>query len=169
MDEEFAEGGDEFADDGFDPSAPLEFPEELVDPLVRLVELGYLEGTHTAFGHEYGIRTLTTGEELRAMSLTKPWSEVPMAQGKAYATAMVAACLTDVDGEQTARGNRPGDDGLRGRWNYAQKLHWPVVESIYAGYTELEKEAKRVLEALHEVATEEEGAGSDETGAEGAL
>jgi len=160
---ESEEFGSEELPEGFDPEPPA-FPGHLVTPLTELVELGHLETVHRAFGHEYVIRTLTTGEELRAMALTRPWAEVPVAQGRAFATAIVAGALVAVDDEETARGNSPRDDGLKARFKYVQELYWPVVDSIYQAYLGLERKQAEVLAALEEAA---EDGGPDEDGTQG--
>jgi len=140
------------------PQQPQETktPKEF-DPRVRqsfdgLLYLGRLEDTFDVYGHEFVIRTMTTDEVLEVGLIIKPWQGTTT-ELRAYQAAMVAACVTRVDGRPISipLTNDPSDSPLRNRFDYIRQ-HWfpPVLDVVYEHYLELENEVEKVLGAMGE-------------------
>jgi hypothetical protein len=151
FDEKFEQAGQD------DSGMATEFPAELDEPLSPqmmgqvqgLLQLGELHDQFEYLGHEFHIRTMRIGEELAALAQIKGFQDVPLAQGRAYATAMVAGAIESVDGQPIIGELGPGD-----RSNAAQKFakvskwYYYVIDYIYKKYVELEKAQAETLEAL---------------------
>jgi hypothetical protein len=126
------------------------FDEQYREPFVGLLHLGALSHTFTWMGHEFVIRTLTTDEILAVGLITKEY-EGTIAFNKAYTTAMVAMCVTSVDGEHLPYPYKeePGDAFARARFNYV-KANWYsyTIDHIYNKYLALEDVVRAVFEAM---------------------
>jgi len=125
------------------------------DPKVRedfegLLYLGRLSTTFTRLGHDFEIRTLTTGEILEIGMLAKPYRD-SMADVKAYQAAVVAACVTRVDGRPmpTPVTDDVLDTGMSNRFNYVLRSWFPpLLDIVYEQYLLLEDRVGQVLEAM---------------------
>lgn len=113
-----------------------------------LMYIGYLTDDFDLFGHKVSIRTLKVGEELEAELLTQKYKDTNEAD-RAYAIALVAACITSLDGRPLVSGLGPSDETLDRRYQYIlNNWHWITINEIYNHYREL---ATRSMEALDDV------------------
>jgi hypothetical protein len=141
----------------WDGEVPM--PQQTVGNLNQLLQLGELNDEFEFLGHQFNIRTMRIGEELAALAVIKGYQDVPLAQGRAYATAMVAGALVSIDGSPIAAKLSPGDRSTAAvKFTKVAKLHYYVIDYLYKRYTDLEKEQARVLDELQARLTPEENA-----------
>lgn len=125
------------------------------DPRVRedfegLLYLGRLSHTFPWAGHEFTIRTLTTGETLEVGLLSQPYRGT-LAEMKAYQAALVACCVTTVDGRAmpVPITDDPRDTAAANRFRYVLRSWFPpVLDAVYEQYLLLEERVARVLAAM---------------------
>jgi hypothetical protein len=148
FDERFAEqDGEEEETLEWDGGIPI--PPQIVAPMNDLLQLGELHDEFEYLGHTFHIRTMRIGEELAALSAIKGYNDVPLAQGRAYATAMVAGALVSIDGRPIIEKLSPGDKAnATQKFAKVSKLFFYVIDYLYKRYTALEREQAKVLEAL---------------------
>lgn len=134
---------------------PKSFDPSFREPFEGLLFLGSLTETFEWLGHEFTVRTLTTGE-LMAIGLIHKEYIGTLGDTKAYQTAVVAACLERVDGQPLPippdlRSPSGSDDVvvLRDRFRYISR-NWfpPTIDHIYEQFILLEAESARVIEQL---------------------
>lgn len=138
-------------DQAFDQRPPEDVPAAppVSEDSFKLLFNGRLTDRVEYGGHTFGLRTLSIGEELRVTEIIKPYINNDLAQGRAYATAVVAASLTDVDGEPFGGiPLGPADDRLPRRYDEVSDWNWVFIDQIYQKYLELEQ---RQAEAVEEV------------------
>ena len=135
-------------------NAPEPVVEEQVDtsPISTdqygLIYVGYLTESFDLFGHKFLIRTLKVGEELEAELLTQKYKDTQEAD-RAYAIALVAACIQTIDNRPLVQGLGPSDETLSHRFQYImENWHWVTISEVYNRYREL---STRALEALEDV------------------
>jgi hypothetical protein len=139
----------------FDGEIPM--PPVMVGNLNQLLQLGELNDEFEFLGHQFNIRTMRIGEELAALAVIKGYQDVPLAQGRAYATAMVAGALVSIDGNPLVASLSPGDrSNAAVKFKKVAKLHYYVIDYLYKRYTDLEKEQARILDELQARLTPEE-------------
>lgn len=127
---------------------PQQEREEVSTDTFGLMHLGYLTETIEIFGHKINIRTLKVGEELEAELLVKKYKDTNE-ENRAYATALVAACIQSIDGAPLVQGLGPAGETLERRFYYiTENWHWVTVEAVYIGYRSL---AERMMTSLEEV------------------
>lgn len=134
-----------------------EKPEPLpeFDPRVRedfegLLYLGRLTDSFEAYGHQFVIRTLSTGEVLEIGLLHKPYKD-SLAEVKAYQAALVAACVVSVDGKPMPLPvtNEPFDTALANRFEYVKRTWFPpLLDVIYERFLLLEAKVDAVLAGM---------------------
>src|SRR4051794_36281668 len=101
-----------------------------------LIYLGALTKKFKWMGHSFVVRTLMTDEELAIGLLVKEWDGT-IAQNRAYATAIVAACVQTVDGQEL-----PGpafeetdEARLRRRFNVVSSTWYPAtIDAVFEQY-----------------------------------
>jgi hypothetical protein len=146
-------GGDEDENEPTSQKGKDPLPE--FDPRVRqdfegLLFLGRLTHTFTWAGHEFIIRTLTTGETLEVGLLAKPY-QGSMAAMKAYQAALVAACVDSVDGRPmpVPITDDARDTSTANRFRYVLRSWFPpVLDAVYEQYLLLEERVTQVLDAM---------------------
>src|SRR4051812_22074101 len=127
----------------FDNEAPKDLPpdfgeefeeEPLREEVVELLHLGRLSSSVEIRGHTIRISTLTVGEELLVAILARDYIDTQDAN-KAYATALVAAAITSVNGKPLAAPLGPNTtkrEVLERKYEYVlSHWYWPVVRVIY--------------------------------------
>lgn len=139
------------------------FPNPLVDPLAELITLGHLEDSFNYGGNSIRMTTLTAGEELKAMRLLKEYEGVPMAEGRAFAAAMVSASIAEVNGLPLVMPLGPDHDIDELRFKKVLGWHFPIIEYFYRRFTKLEEKQAEVLNALR---TSLEGEQDESSGSE---
>jgi hypothetical protein len=136
-----------------DTPAPLpEFDSRVREPFEGLLFLGALTKEFPLLGHTIKIRTLQIDETLEIGLLHREYVGT-IADIRAYATMVVAACLVSVDGRPmpSPLGDDVGDTPLSNRYAYVRDHYYPVtVDRIYEEYLVLESEVGRVLDAMGE-------------------
>lgn len=142
------------------------FDPKHAEPFKGLLYLGALSDTFEWLGHTFSIRTLRDGEKLAVASIIKPYIET-MGADRAYADAMVAMCITEVDGDdlpipigETRRAHEWGHQ----RFQYV-KDNWfnPTVDVVFNRYLLLENLALKVLEAMGKASAPEDSLLSSST------
>lgn len=131
--------------------APLPtFDERHREAFTGLLFLGALKDTFEWAGHRFSIRTLRSQELVDCGVATRKYQGTD-GQMKAFQTAIMAACLIDVDGQGVAipivlDANQPEFDA---RFVYMMKNWFPgVADAVYNKYILLEITAREVIEAL---------------------
>jgi hypothetical protein len=130
-----------------DPISKLVFDPKHNQDFEGLMHLGELRHEFAWAGHTFLIRTLKVDELLQVALLTRDFAGTYGAD-RAYVTALVAACLVEVDGEPVymALGSEDGG-GERVAKKYAKVKTW-YSQTIDAVYSELQKLEARVNELL---------------------
>jgi hypothetical protein len=131
------------AEPSFDPKHRQDFQ--------GLLYLGALTKTVEIYGHEFEIRTINTDEILQVGLFIKEFNDT-IATGKAYATAVVAAAVVNVDGRPLPKpyqdSDEVGDTPLRHRFRVVNQWYPHVIDVLYSEYLALESRAAEVFEAL---------------------
>lgn len=132
-----------------DSTSQEEFPNEVSDDVVGLMYLGELSRTFTWCGHKFVIRTLKIDEEVAVGQLVKAHQDTVM-QTKALATAVAAACLVTVNGQEIVTPLGPDVSSLvNQRYHYiAENWYWPTIEKINTEYLDL---VDRMYKAIGEL------------------
>lgn len=132
-------------------------PFEELDPRVRqdvegVLYLGYLTSEVEFCGHSFGLRTLTTTEEILAGEVVQPYRNT-IKEPEAFVIAQIGLALTHVDGdEEFCPAIGPNKmQHAKARFQYTGKWHWPTNQYLYTEYTKLlgrQIEAVRALQDL---------------------
>jgi hypothetical protein len=142
------------------------FDPKHAEPFKGLLYLGALSDSFEWLGHTFDIRTLRDGEKLAVASIIKPYVET-MGADRAYADAMVAMCITGVDGDdlpipigETKRAHEWGHQ----RFQYV-KDNWfsSTVDVVFNRYLMLEDLATKVLVAMGKASAPEDSIPSSST------
>ena len=109
-----------------------DLPEEMVSRDIHsLLNLGELSQEFDVRGHKLILRTLKVGEELEISTFIQPFVG-SVDEGRALATATVAAAIVSLDGEPLIRGIGPQENVLRKKFDFVRtKMYWPVIRMIY--------------------------------------
>jgi hypothetical protein len=137
---------------------PLEFSEpdeRWKQDFDGLLYIGELTASFEYLGHKIRIRTLRTAEELIVAELVKQWGDT-IGGTKAYATALAALAVTDVDGRPMP--TPLGEAGNSSQWAYdrfifAQRWYPFTIDEIYTRYLELEARVREILDGLGKAST----------------
>lgn len=137
-------------DDEFQAQEQTEEP--ISDDTAGLLQLGSLTDTVDVGNHEIRVRTLRIGEELNAALLANKYKDT-VEEGRALATALVAAAIVTVDGEPLlGQPLGPRDNSLEQRFDYIlNNWYWDTVEKIWVGYNAL---LTRLIEATDDLKKE---------------
>lgn len=122
------------------------------DDFSGLLFLGGLNHTFSYCGHDFAIRTLRTEEILAIGLLVKEYDGAP-SQVKAYATALVAACIVTIDGRkfETPFREESASDNLRYRFDKVAAWYPSSIDAIYSEYIVLEQRVNDVFESMGKV------------------
>jgi len=138
-----------------EPTSKEDDPLPEFDPKVRedfegLLYLGRLSRTFTWAGHDFTIRTLSIEETLEVGILSQPYRGT-LSELKAYQAALVACCVTAVDGRPmpVPITDSPRDTSAANRFQYVLR-HWlpPVLDAVYEEYLHLEGRVGKVIQAM---------------------
>lgn len=133
------------------PEDPLpEFDPKYREPFTGLLYLGRLQETFILWGHKFVVRTVTTEQLAEIALITKPYLGTAEEQA-IYQSAVVAACVVTVDGEQIPGSIMVDDTGELTKVKYpyvARNWMPPVREEVYNRIFALEVLSRRVLEAM---------------------
>ena len=133
----------------------LEEPEEeetelepIPQDIYSLLNLGELSQEFDVRGHKVVLRTLKVGEELEVSTFIQPFVGT-IDEGRALATATVAASIVSLDGNPIVRELGPDENVLRKKFDFVRtKMYWPVIKLIYEeAYAPL---VERQMEAISE-------------------
>lgn len=131
--------------------APLpEFDPRYRDEFDGLMYVGSLTDAFEWLGHEFVIRTLTSGE-LTEVGLAVKRYEGTNGATKAYQGAITAACLVSVDGKGLPYPitTRPDDTAFQNRFAYVMENYFPpTLDVVYDRYYRLEVAVQKVIEAM---------------------
>lgn len=142
------------------------FDPKYADPFKGLLYLGALSDTFDWLGHSFDIRTLRDGEKLAVATIIKPYVDT-MGAERAYACAMVAMCITGVDGDDLpipiGETKRAHEWGFQ-RFQYV-KDNWfsSTVDVVFNRYLMLEDLATKVLVAMGKASAPEDSNPSSST------
>lgn len=130
-----------------EPEAQEEL-EPISQDVVSLLNLGELTQEFEIRGHKIVLRTLKVGEELEISTFIQPFVGT-IDEGRALATATVAAAIVSLDGNPLVREIGPEENMLRRRFDFVRtKMYWPVIRMIYEeAYSPLlERQVKAIEE-----------------------
>ena len=133
-----------------DPDPLPEFDARYQEEFEGLLYIGALTKTFTWLGHEFHIRTLTTGELAEVALAAKPYDDSE-ASMKAYQTGVVAASIVTVDGKPLPAPitTDPGDTPFLNRFRYVHNRWFPpVIDAVYEQCFGLEIKVREVIEAM---------------------
>jgi hypothetical protein len=135
-----------------DEAVWLDEPEEEVLPISQdvysLLNLGELSQEFDVRGHKVILRTLKVGEELEVSTFIQPFVGT-IDEGRALATATIAASIASFDGGPLIRAVGPEENMLRKKFDFVREhMYWPVIRMLYEEcYTELlNKQSEAVKE-----------------------
>lgn len=128
--------------------------EEQIPPVTRgnldnLLINGKITETISFGGHEFIMRTLTVGEELAISAICSGY-EGTLAQGRALATATVAAALESVDGLPLVQSMGPDPSvAIRQKFNFIKnRWYWNIIAHLYQEYMKLLEKQLEAFETL---------------------
>lgn len=118
-----------------------EFDPRIRDDVEGLLFLGRLTHDFDLYGHSFTIRTLTRGERLAAAQFVREYEDT-LGIADALQTAYLALAIMLVDGRPLSiqlEDSRSQEIENRLRTNFAIVQRWydPVIEAIYAEYSNL--------------------------------
>jgi len=129
---------------------PKAFDARYRDPLTGLIYLGRLEDTFEWGGHSFRIRTLTSGEIIRAGLLIKP-ALGTRAEMKAHQASWVAGGLISVDGQPLVMPLGTKEITQEEKYRYIlENWHSITIDTVYTRIYELEAVARELGDALGE-------------------
>lgn len=132
-----------------EPEELAEEEEPLSDREYSLLYLGHLTDTVTVGNHTIRIRTLKIGEELNAALIAHKYQDT-VESGRSLATALVAACIVNVDDKPlltTTLG--PGDSGVEAKFDYIlHNWYWGTIELVFKSYNNLLGEARELFDQI---------------------
>lgn len=133
-----------------DPLSKLVFDPKHQDDFEGLLHLGELRHEFVWANHTFLIRTLKVDELLQVSLLTKDFAGSYGAD-RAYVTALVAAALIEVDGEQLYTPVGRGEDTVAKKYAYIKK-NWysQTIDAVYSKLQRLEARAQTLLDAMGE-------------------
>lgn len=137
---------------------PEPFDEELnslSEDAQGLLNLGYLTEELTLGGNDIVLRTLYIGEELEIGLITKDYKDTTE-EGRAYATALVAAAIERVNGKPIVQKLGPSDkDFLQRKFEHVKAGYfWPVIRELYEqGVVPLLQRQARAIDELRSKST----------------
>lgn len=127
------------------------FDERYAEEFNGLLYLGALSKTFEWVGHKFTIRTLTADEYLATGALTKAYAGT-IAEARAYTVAVVALCLTSVDGQPLPTPVRTSANDYAWafqRFDYVKARYFdPTINVIYNEFLVLEYMANQVVDAM---------------------
>lgn len=133
-----------------EPEDEPEVPDLPSNNLLGFLNLGQLQEDFTVRGHTIVLRTLTMDEELEVGLLVKRYSET-IDEGRALATALVAASIVSIDGKPLVLAPLgPNESIVKKRFDYVRTtMYWPVIRVIYEeGYLNLIQSQVDALDEL---------------------
>lgn len=109
-----------------------EASEEVIpQDVISLLNLGELQQEFDIRGHKVILRTLKVGEELEISTFIQPFVGT-IDEGRALATATIAASIVSYDGNPLVRAVGPDENLLRKKFDFVRtKMYWPVIRMIY--------------------------------------
>lgn len=121
---------DETGQDLFDITNSKEFNE--------LIHIGHLVHTFDWYNHKFEIKTLKLEEELIVGQIIKEFKDT-VAEEKAAAVAIAAACIVSINGKLfMPQYEKTAYNCIKERYNYILKnWNWVIIESINAEYLQL--------------------------------
>lgn len=131
----------------------IDGPEEVVNPepvsqeIMGLLNLGELEAKINVRDHDVILRTLKMDEELEVGLLVQPYQGT-IEEGRALATALVAASIKSIDGKPVVSTLGPEENLLRRKFDYVRtRMYWPVIRILYEeGYIPLVDQQVKALD-----------------------
>jgi hypothetical protein len=127
-----------------------EFDPRYRDEFEGLLYLGCLRREVSFWGHKFLLVTPSTAERLEIALLTKPYQET-VGFDFAYAAALVAAYLVEVDGRPLPRPftNEAKDTALQHRWTHVRdNFMKPVIDQLYEECYILDGLVREILDAM---------------------
>lgn len=130
--------------------APREFDPRHREAFSGLLFVGALTDEFTLWGHRFVIATPTQTERMQIGPLIREFIDT-IAGDLAYATALVAAYLVSVDGEELPKPvvKDAKETALRDRFRWvSDTLQKPVIDYLFSKCLELDQQVDEVLEAM---------------------
>lgn len=145
MDEPEAEVGQEGWVD--DPTEVVPVDDAPSRPLLGLLNLGELQARINVHDHDVVLRTLKMDEELEIGLLVQRFQGT-LEEGRALATALVAASIESIDGKPLTATLGPQENSLQRKFDYVRtRMYWPIIRILYEeGYIPLIEQQVAALE-----------------------
>lgn len=127
-----------------------EFDARHRQPFKGLLYVGALTHRVELFGHTFTIATPTQTERLQIGQVIQPWQGTVTGE-IAYATALVAAFLVDIDGEKLPEPvlTNPKETALHDRFHWVREnIRKPVVDWLFDECLKLDSQVDDVLAAM---------------------
>lgn len=141
---------DQTDDEGFEDSKTQpELEEPVHDDTYGLLYVGHLTDIVKIGQHEVRIRTLKIGEELNAALLANRYKDT-VEEGRALATALVAAAIDTVDGKPLlGELIGPGDNAIEAKFDYIlRNWYWESARQVWDAYNALLQRVQQAGEEL---------------------
>jgi hypothetical protein len=132
------------------PEVIPEFDPRYRDPFEGLLYVGHLHDTATFLGHTFRLVTPSSTERLQIGLVIKAYDGT-VGWDFAYASALVAAYLVEVDGQLLPQPitNDPKDTALEQRWEWVLRvLKKPVIDYLFQQCILLDSQVRAVLDAM---------------------
>ena len=118
-----------------------------------LVQVGSMSKTINVYGHDILISTLSVAEDLEVGLLLKEYNE-PHAFQRAYKTLIAAAATKRIDGNPLIQPLSITDntgDSVAAKFAIMKNYYPPVIDKIFTGVEDLEKNLLPVLSRLGKI------------------
>ena len=115
-----------------------------------LTYIGALTHEFQWAGHQLRIRTLTI-EDLLEVGLAQAQYRDTLGDSRAYITAVVAACIVNVDGKPLPQPltSNPSDTPFSNAFTYVKSQWYPwTADAVYQEFTKLEARVDEVIKAM---------------------
>lgn len=127
------------------------FDPRVAEPFTGLIFLGALKRSFVWLGHSFVVRTLTADEMMNVGLVIRPYMGT-IGEQRAYTTAMVAACILTIDGQELPIPVGLGTDDMAWldmRFQYVRRnLLDFTIDRIYTTYLELRQVVEQVVAAM---------------------
>jgi hypothetical protein len=130
-----------------------EFTPEESEDFRNLLVVGRLAETVSILGHDITIRTLSVEEDLAVGLIIKPYLGSNSYE-RAYKTAIVAACVRDIDGEpfgQALNSDQDAYEVLQFKFKKINKYYPIFLDEVYERFKKLENKLLPTVSRLGKI------------------
>lgn len=124
--------------------------QEEIEEIEKFSQIGYISGDFSFAGHSYGLRTLTSAEDIAAAAAIQEFRET-LKEPEAWCAAQVALALTYVDDDDDFCPQVGPNLQVfaKARFNWlTSHFHWVIIEEMFNDYASL---LRKQLEKVRQV------------------